>query len=91
MPVEVRVCSVYVRPDRFPAEFAGEVGPNEAVHREPPESREYRDARRAALRHAVEERRVTSLPTSVIGESVLPGLQRRRTPVKAVGAAAGGG
>ena len=68
--------------------LAGEVGLDEAEFRQDLQSRRYRDAHRAALRHAYEQMKITSVPTFVIGRHVLPGLQSRRTLERAIEAAA---
>jgi predicted DsbA family dithiol-disulfide isomerase len=67
--------------------LAGEVGLDEAEYRRALESRKYREAHQAALRHAVEEMGITSVPTFVIGRHVLEGLQSRETLVRAIEAA----
>lgn len=65
-------------------ELAGELGLDKAGFREALEQRRYREAHQAALRHAVEEVGVTAVPTFIIGEHVLPGVQSRETLERAI-------
>jgi len=65
-------------------ELAGEVGFDKAEYREALEKRQYRETHQAALRHAVEEVGVTAVPTFVIGQHVLPGVQRKETLEQAI-------
>lgn len=67
--------------------LAGEVGLDTAAFRSALESRKYRETHREAVRHAVEETGIASVPTFVIGEFVLPGLQSRQTLERAIEAA----
>ena len=67
--------------------LAGEVGLDETEFRSALESRKYRETHREALRHAIEEVGITSVPTFVIGEFQLPGLQGKETLVRAIDAA----
>jgi predicted DsbA family dithiol-disulfide isomerase len=61
------------------ANLAGEVGLAEPEFGEALRARTYRDAHRRAIRHAYEEAGVTGVPTFVIGDRVLTGLQDRET------------
>ena len=67
--------------------LAGEVGLDGAGFREALESRKYRETHREALRHAAEEMGIRSVPTFVVGEFALPGLQSKETLVRAIEAA----
>lgn len=65
-------------------QVANEVGLETAPFRQALESRKYRGAHQAALRHAVEEMKISSVPTFVIGGYVLPGVQSRETLERAI-------
>lgn len=64
--------------------LAGEVDLDKAEFRQALEKRQYREAHRTALRHAVENVGITAVPTFVIGEHVLPGVQNRETLERAI-------
>jgi predicted DsbA family dithiol-disulfide isomerase len=59
--------------------LAGEVGLDEKEFGEALRTRKYREAHQRALRHAYEEAGVTGVPTFVIGDQTLTGLQDRGT------------
>jgi predicted DsbA family dithiol-disulfide isomerase len=65
--------------------LAGEVGLDEQEFEEALRTRKYREAHRRALRHAYEEAGVTAVPTFVIGDRVLTGLQDQETLEAAIG------
>jgi predicted DsbA family dithiol-disulfide isomerase len=65
-------------------ELAGEVGFDKAEYREVLEKRQYREAHEAALRHAMEVVGVTAVPTFVIGQHVLPGVQSKESLGRAI-------
>jgi predicted DsbA family dithiol-disulfide isomerase len=69
--------------------LAGEAGLDREEYRQALDSRRYRDAHRAALRHAVEDMGISSVPTFLIGGKVLEGLPSRETFVRAIEAAEG--
>jgi predicted DsbA family dithiol-disulfide isomerase len=57
------------------ARLAGEVGLDAREFREALETRRYENAHRRALHHAYYEAGITSVPTFVVGDRVLTGLQ----------------
>jgi predicted DsbA family dithiol-disulfide isomerase len=59
--------------------LAAEVGLDEKEFREALESRKYRKAHQRALHHAYHEAGVSSVPTFVIGGTMLGGMQSRET------------
>src|SRR4051794_12871 len=59
--------------------LAGEVGLDEKGFEEALRTRQYREAHQRGLRHAYQEAGVTGVPTFVIGDQVLTGLQDRET------------
>lgn len=60
-------------------ELAGELELDETEFREALEKRQYREAHQAALSHAVEEVGISAVPTFLIGEVVLSGVQNKET------------
>lgn len=71
-------------------ELAGEVGLDREAFHSALETRRYREAHRAALRHAVEEMGITSVPTFVIGRYILPGMVPQEMLERAIAAAESG-
>lgn len=69
--------------------LAGEIGLDEAEFREALESRKYREAHQTALRHAVEAMGITAVPTFVIGDRTLSGVQPKEVLERAIDEAAG--
>jgi predicted DsbA family dithiol-disulfide isomerase len=67
--------------------LAGEIGLDEAEFREALASPKYRQAHQAALRHA-EEMGITAVPTFIIGNRVLTGVQSREALENAIEEAA---
>jgi predicted DsbA family dithiol-disulfide isomerase len=65
--------------------LAGEVGLDEKEFSEALWTRKYREAHQRALRHAYEEAGVTGVPTFVIGDQVLTGLQDQETLERVIG------
>jgi predicted DsbA family dithiol-disulfide isomerase len=61
------------------ARLAGEVGLDARAFEEALRARKFREAHRRALQHAYQEAGVTAVPTFVIGDRVLTGLQDRQT------------
>jgi predicted DsbA family dithiol-disulfide isomerase len=59
--------------------LAAGVGLHSQDFRQALESRRYRDQHRQALRHAYEEARITAVPTFIVGDHALHGLQTRQT------------
>jgi predicted DsbA family dithiol-disulfide isomerase len=57
--------------------LAGEIGLDEKDFEEALRSGRYSDAHQEALRHAYQEAGITAVPTFVIGDRVLTGLQSR--------------
>lgn len=64
--------------------LAGEVGLDESEFRAVLETRRYSETHQAALRHAVEEMGITSVPTFVIGAHVIPGLPGKELLERAI-------
>jgi predicted DsbA family dithiol-disulfide isomerase len=73
------------RPDVL-ARLAGEVGLDAREFREALETRRYKEAHRKALHHAYYEAGVTSVPTFVIGDQKLTGLQGKEDLGRAIDA-----
>lgn len=71
------------------AALAGEVGLDPTDFHAALETGRYHEAHQAALRHAVEEMGITSVPTFIIGGHVIPGLPRKELLERAISAAQG--
>lgn len=67
--------------------LAGEIGLAPEAFREALETGRYREAHRVALRHAQEEMQITSVPTFVIGDHVIPGLPTKELLERAIASA----
>ncbi|MBP1153779.1 MULTISPECIES: DsbA family protein [unclassified Paenibacillus] len=59
--------------------IAGELGLNESEFRHALETRKYQDIHRKALEHAVEEAKITAVPTFKIGETVVQGVRSKES------------
>lgn len=64
--------------------LAGEIGLDTQAFREALEAGKYREAHKRALRHAYEEMGITGVPTFVVGNEVLVGLQSKEALEKAI-------
>ena len=69
--------------------LAGEAGLGEREFREALETHRYEDAHRRALHHAYYEAGITSVPTFVVGDRVLTGLQSKEDLERAIDAELG--
>ncbi|WP_424766519.1 DsbA family oxidoreductase [Paenibacillus sp. sgz302251] len=64
--------------------LAGEIGLNEAEFREALVSRKYREAHQEALAHSYNEAQISAVPTIIIGETVLRGVQSQEAIEQAI-------
>ncbi len=67
------------------AHLAEEVGLNTAEFRKALETRRYQQAHQKALHHARNEAKVSAVPTFIIRDQRLPGLQSRETLERVIG------
>lgn len=67
------------------AHLADEVGLNTAEFRKALETRRYQQAHQKALHHAHNEAKVSAVPTFIIRDQRLPGLQSRETLERVMG------
>lgn len=67
---------------------AEELGLDAAAFREALESRTYREAHQAAIKHAYEEARISAVPTFIIGDQVIQGLASKERLAQAIDRAA---